>query len=165
MGLSRFEIQSNPEVIRLLVQHYSNGADTIGYPEFCELWLSADPELANTLKQRPRGIQRELMPSTKRAMQQLLQLHLEAEESAESIRQRLDRNPEFDVIKAFQDMDMDQNGFVSFEEFSSLLEFHGIEVNQRELAGLMLKYDKNRDGRISYQEFVEEIRPHSPTKF
>lgn len=105
------------------------------------------------------------MPSTKRAMQQLLQLHLEAEESAESIRQRLDRNPEFDVIKAFQDMDMDQNGFVSFEEFSSLLEFHGIEVNQRELAGLMLKYDKNRDGRISYQEFVEEIRPHSPTKF
>ena len=33
VGLNRFELQANPEVIRLLVSHYSNGGESLSYPE------------------------------------------------------------------------------------------------------------------------------------
>jgi Ca2+-binding EF-hand superfamily protein len=57
---------------------------------------------------------------------ELMKLHLEAEATAESLRQRLARNPDFDLHKAFSDMDFDRNGYITYEEFSSLLDFHGI---------------------------------------
>ena len=37
-------------------------------------------------------------------------------------------------------------------------------MNSEEINSLMDRYDKDGDGAISYAEFSDEIRPHSPLK-
>ena len=37
-------------------------------------------------------------------------------------------------------------------------------VSERDISGLMEKFDKDRDGRISYSEFMDEMLPKSPVK-
>jgi len=45
-----------------------------------------------------------------------------------------------------------------------MIESNGFPVTSKEIASLMDRYDKNADGVITYQEFSDEIRPHSPMK-
>jgi len=35
-------------------------------------------------------------------------------------------------------------------------------TNKNELVGLMKRYDKNMDGKVSYSEFINEMTPKSP---
>jgi len=78
---------------------------------------------------------------------------------AECLRQRLQTRPGFSVYKAFKALDKHRNGYASIEDLKSLLSRHGYKLSQKELLGLMNRFDKNQDGRISYNEFVDEIRP------
>lgn len=78
---------------------------------------------------------------------------------AESMRQRLNRSLDFDSHKAFNDLDLDKNGFITSDEFESMLRHHGISVTSLDLRCLMERYDKNGNGRVSYGEFVQEVRP------
>lgn len=77
----------------------------------------------------------------------------------ECLRQRLQARPGFSVYKAFKAIDKNRNGYVGFEDLKGLFSRHGYKAPQKELLGLMARFDKNQDGRISYNEFVEEIRP------
>ena len=45
-----------------------------------------------------------------------------------------------------------------------MIESNGFPVTSKEIASLMDRYDKNADGVITYQEFSDEIKPHSPMK-
>jgi Ca2+-binding EF-hand superfamily protein len=44
------------------------------------------------------------------------------------------------------------------------MESKGIYMNYKELDTLVDKFDKNKDGRISFTEFMEEMLPQSPAK-
>ena len=67
--------------------------------------------------------------------------------------------------KAFSDLDLDKSGFITMNEFESMLQHHGLPVTQADLQSLMERYDKNGDGRVSYGEFVQEVTPQSPKKY
>jgi len=41
------------------------------------------------------------------------------------------------------------------------LEERGIYVNELEVSTLVAKLDKDKDGRVSYSEFAEEMRPRN----
>ena len=41
---------------------------------------------------------------------------------------------------------------------------HGFTATEGEITWLIDRYDKNKDGRISYSEFIEEVTPKSPLK-
>jgi len=45
-----------------------------------------------------------------------------------------------------------------------LLSDHGIYATSKEAIGLVEKFDKNQDGKVSYSEFVQEMTPKSPSK-
>ncbi len=44
------------------------------------------------------------------------------------------------------------------------MESKGVRVNYKELDSLVDKFDKNKDGKISYGEFIDEMMPKSPAK-
>ena len=67
--------------------------------------------------------------------------------------------------RAFSDLDLDKDGFITENEFESMLRYHGLPVSSADLKSLMERYDKNGDGRVSYGEFVQEVRPQSPRKY
>jgi Ca2+-binding EF-hand superfamily protein len=90
---------------------------------------------------------------------------LDCESLSERLRQRLSRRPEFNCYDAFQAIDRDRNGFITYEEMKTVLEENGCKVSNRDLKCLMDRYDKNKDGRVSYSEFVQEVTPKSPRKY
>ena len=77
----------------------------------------------------------------------------------ECLRQRLNSKPSFSAYKAFKALDKTKNGFIGTEELKNLLNVYGFYVSQKELVTLTSRFDKNQDGRITYNKFVEEIKP------
>jgi Ca2+-binding EF-hand superfamily protein len=91
-------------------------------------------------------------------------VHFSVEESAELLRKRLGRRPNFNVHDAFTTVDVDKNGYITRDEFKSILREYGFYATDEEVSWLIDRYDKNRDGRISYSEFIDEILPKSPSR-
>jgi Ca2+-binding EF-hand superfamily protein len=68
------------------------------------------------------------------------------------LRQRLNKRPGFNLYEAFISCDLNENGSVSREELKRLIESRGFYVSEKEVHALVEKFDKDRDGRISYAE-------------
>lgn len=47
------------------------------------------------------------------------------------------------------------------EEIKELLAKYNYYVSEREICALIDRYDRKRDGRINYSEFVDELVPRS----
>ena len=86
------------------------------------------------------------------------------EASAENLRRRLLRRPGFSASDAFTAVDADRNGYITRDEFRGILREYGFFATETEIQWLVDRYDRNRDGRITYSEFVEEILPKSPSR-
>ena len=56
----------------------------------------------------------------------LLRMHMKVETSSEHIRQRLNRNPFFNVNEAFAALDMNRTGLVTKDEVRFFMETRGI---------------------------------------
>ena len=62
------------------------------------------------------------------------------------------------LAKVFQEFDKNQNGFLDFYEFEQALRDLGIFYKKIDSQALFNYYDKNKDGQISYTEFVDNFR-------
>jgi Ca2+-binding EF-hand superfamily protein len=61
-------------------------------------------------------------------------------------------------------VDYNDDGKITSGELRHIIEKNGFVVTTSEINQLMDRYDKNGDGVITYSEFSDEIRPHSPSK-
>jgi hypothetical protein len=163
--LNKLRIYPYRDEANLIVKHYAKGDIRLLQNAFNEIFLSKDAYYANMLGARLSERRRVFAFETETRIQRLMQLHVEAEELAETLRQRLCRSPSFNTYNAFKDVDVDQNGFITKDEFESLLRHHSIPVTQKDLNFLMDIYDKNREGRVSYSDFSQEVSPKSPHKY
>ena len=72
--------------------------------------------------------------------------------------------PRFNLGDAFATCDLNASGFITTDELHHLFERHGIRAPLRDVAGLVDRFDSDRDGRVSYSEFAQEVRPKSPAR-
>lgn len=72
--------------------------------------------------------------------------------------------PSFNLADAFRTCNFDNSGVISPHELRTLFENHGLFASQAEVSVLIDRFDRDRDGRISYNEFVDEVRPKSPVR-
>lgn len=63
------------------------------------------------------------------------------------------------LLRTFLDADSDQNGYLDRSEFESLLSKSGIFLSRQDTNYLMWHFDKNHDGKLSYQEVYEVLVP------
>jgi Ca2+-binding EF-hand superfamily protein len=159
------------EELYLMIKHFSHLQSTrLGFADFTEVLVPKQEEYARILRNRAAAKVSEaerMRVFTRDTMELLLEtfrLVLNAEAVAERVRQRLSRMPEFSMHQAFMAVDKDRNGFITIDEFQSILQSHGIFATSKDLQSLLAKYDKNKDGRVSYSEFVEEVTPKSPRR-
>ena len=89
---------------------------------------------------------------------------LDVERQAEAIRQKHYLRPLFNKTEAYDSLNK-FGSFITREGFSELLWKHRFYATENELNMLMDRFDKNKDERISYGEFIDEITPHSPSKY
>ena len=170
--LGFFAFYAPRDEIYLLVKHFSNLQNSrLQFSDFSEIFSPKQDDYARILRNRSAlnlvGASRMQVFSrdTQALFFDTLRLLLDAESLAERVRQRLSRMPEFNLHQAFIAVDKDRNGFITIDEFQSILYSHGIFASSKDLQSLMQKYDKNKDGRVSYSEFIEEVTPKSPRRF
>jgi Ca2+-binding EF-hand superfamily protein len=63
------------------------------------------------------------------------------------------------LLRTFLDSDQDQSGYLDRSEFESLLNKSGIFLSRQDVNYLMWHFDKNHDGKLSYQEVYETLVP------
>jgi len=61
------------------------------------------------------------------------------------------------AIDLLKRLDTNQNGVISFQEFSNGLKTLGINVTNHEEHALLRRFDHNRDGSISMEEFYNTL--------
>lgn len=164
--------RADREELYLLVRHYSHLQDSrLRFADFTEMLTPKHEDYSKILRNRVSlnipGAERSKVFSrdTSNIFCNTLRLILNAETVVERLRQRLSKMPESSLFQAFNSIDKDKNGYITIEEFQKTLQSYGVYPSSKDLQGLMQKYDKNKDGRVSYSEFVEEVTPKSPKKF
>ena len=170
--LYELAIRPTKEEISLLFKHYSSlGNYRLTFSDFSKLFTPTEPEYHRMITNRvpynvPRSEKRRVFcGDTLFRLTKTLRLHIETENVAESLRHRLARRPSFSMHEAFQAVDKDRNGYITYDEFRLLLDQHGIFATVQDVESLLDRYDKNKDGRVSYSEFLDEVIPRSPKKF
>ncbi len=56
--------------------------------------------------------------------------------------------------RAFYHFDLDENGFISPEELRKVLQRMGVKLGKLDILRIFRKVDTDRDGQISFKEFV-----------
>lgn len=170
--LSYFAFYAPRDEIYLLFKHFSHLQNSrLQFADFSEVFSPKQEEYARVLRNRSSanlsgpGRMQVFSRDSQSLFLDTLRSLLDAESLAERVRQRLSRMPEFSLHQAFVAVDKDRNGFITIDEFQSILFSHGIFATSKDLQSLMQKYDKNKDGRVSYSEFIDEVTPKSPRRF
>mmetsp|Transcript_7207 Transcript_7207/g.13232 ORF Transcript_7207/g.13232 Transcript_7207/m.13232 type:complete len:379 (-) Transcript_7207:37-1173(-) len=170
--LRSFGLSFLVDEVRLLIKHFSQHSGTrLNFEEFSQLLLPQSAEYTRIVRARlpfnavPADRRRVFDVETQIRLNRVLRIHLDSERVAESLRQRLNRIPSFNLYDAFKAVDKTNDGVITLDEFRSILQDHGLYATTKDLESLMDRYDKDRDGRVSYSEFVQEVRPKSPSKY
>lgn len=160
------------EDARLIMSRFDRNHDeALTFEEFIDMFVPVDSVFSTSLDLRtrkyPNGYYRipEIEDSiTRNNFAYVLRLTIEVERQAESIRQRTSFRPLFNKSEAFEAINS-SGSFIKKADFSEFLSKHRFFATENELSLLMDRFDKTKDERVSYGEFIDEITPHSPQKY
>lgn len=66
-----------------------------------------------------------------------------------------------ELVKIFNEMDVDKNGLVNFTEFISALMDYEKLIKKEQLLECFRTYDSDNSGKISFEEFCDMIKPQN----
>ncbi len=92
------------------------------------------------------------LPSTKYLLQTLLHLVITSEAKVEALRQRLDRTVGFRVRASFDKLDLIEKGYFGDSDLIRFLQRSNISYLNKDIDLLFARFDKNRDGVVSFLE-------------
>jgi Ca2+-binding EF-hand superfamily protein len=171
-GLLRLGIKIIGDEVELLVKCFSSFKDNkLRFNDWVSMICSRDKHFAkilmnrNTFSSNPKKPPVKFIRETKRGFVEVLKRLLEMEIECEKLRRNLERRPLFNINEAFGILDSDKDGFIGPDELDKLLSLHGRAPLNKDLNWLIDRLDKNKDGKISYTEFSEELLPHSPFNY
>lgn len=90
--------------------------------------------------------------------------HFRVESQAESLRQRLNSRPGFNSYEAFNSLDLSDNGTIDASELKRMIESRGYFVDWKQVDQVIDRFDKSKDGRVTFSEFRDETLPKSPAR-
>ena len=168
-----FDLRPSREEARLFLHRFDqNKNDRLNYSEFCEAFIPNDEKCAEILRNRskkyPDGYyyhRENFNQLTHAAFAKVLKLHLDTVIKAEEIRQRHENRPMFHYEDAFNTLNQWGDDYLTVENFDQIFKDYNFYATENELETLVNRFDKNKDGMVSFGEFVEEFSPHSPLKF
>eukprot|EP00331_Platyophrya_macrostoma_P003972 CAMPEP_0176413816 /NCGR_PEP_ID=MMETSP0127-20121128/4908_1 /TAXON_ID=938130 /ORGANISM="Platyophrya macrostoma, Strain WH" /LENGTH=690 /DNA_ID=CAMNT_0017793637 /DNA_START=31 /DNA_END=2104 /DNA_ORIENTATION=- len=100
-----------------------------------------------------------LRSQTELSLAKLLREISRVEVASEHNRVSLNNNPEFDSYAAFYTLDSLQSGYLKPTDLYAFLTTNKVSCTYSDLDLLFNVYDKNRDGLLSYSEFLNLILP------
>lgn len=104
------------------------------------------------------------LPNTAFEFQAMCRTHFRVESQAESLRQRLNSRPGFNSYEAFNSLDLSDNGTIDASELKRMIESRGYFVDWKQVDQVIDRFDKSKDGRVTFSEFRDETLPKSPAR-
>ena len=89
------------------------------------------------------------------AFKRAIKIILSNEVELDRLRRQLNPQHLYSGVEAFNVLDRNQDGYVTIDELTEVFEDSLLSVPRTELLGLFNKFDKDRDGRISYSDFIQ----------
>lgn len=171
-GLASIGLFPTSEELELWVKRYDTSGDRrITFSEFSNAFVSQNHTFASEVSRRPSNYKNPIYRrddcfwvTTQIAFRSIWKTHMRSELEAESIRQRMQRMPYFDMFSAFNSLDLNGDGVITRDEFKRIIQSRGFLVSEKEATQIVEKMDKNKDGRVSFAEFSDEINPRSPQR-
>ena len=163
LGFDKF---SHDDVYLLFRRHDTNQDGKLNFTEFSALMLPISKEYGALLTDRPDFYMSRGVPipqffnhDTRDEIRNCWAAMFKCERACEVLRASLRARPYFNIKSAFQQMDKQNLGYLGVEELREFLGENGFFATERELMGLIAKADRTGDGRISFNEFVDEFSP------
>lgn len=159
-GLAAIGVFPSGDELDLFITRYDTTGDRrLNLREFSDAMLALDRYYADMVNRRPSNHRYPLyrrddcfLPDTQCSFRALWRCHFQSEVQAETIRQRLSRNPYFNVYEAFNSLDLNDDGRITRDEFRRMIQSRGFYVSEKEVDEIVEKMDKNKDGRVSFAE-------------
>lgn len=92
-------------------------------------------------------------------MKNLFRVIFHTERANECLRARIAKRPHFSIDLAFNYIDKNCDGVVTGNDIRDMLADHGFFATEKEMSFIMNKFDKDRDSKIAFSEFIEEMSP------
>ena len=172
--LQDFQQYCHKDDVNTFIRRFDMDADgRLLYSDFCDAFTPLEQYHSQVLNTRQSFfVHRDLSVfqyfslETRNLFFKCFKTHFEIEESIELIKQRMTRRPKFNITDIFTHLDIFEDGNLSRECFKRVLQENKFFPSDGELSLLYNRFDRNRNGSISYQEFTEEIMPkNSLTKY
>ena len=136
------------------------------YSDFCDAFTPKDPFYANELAQRHGQYLHSgqshftyFCQDTRMFFFDCFKVHFENELNIDASRNRLTRRPKFNLRNAFSYLDCFDHGFLTRDSLKRILQENKYYPTEAEILWLTIRFDKNHNGKINYQEFMDEIMP------
>jgi len=165
-GMNLFNVFPTSEEVNLLIKRY-DGSNTISSYAFNDMFLPIDREYNRVLKNRicldyhVKCTPDVFSFESRYAVTNLLKALISAENNAEMWRQKFYNIKSFYARVIYDKIDVLGKNYITSDDFTRNFKINSVFYSSKDLDLLMFKFDKNRDGRISYSEFIDELSPKS----
>ncbi len=134
------------------------------YEEFLELVLPSDSLLRSRASQRDSYPCDPLTQSAEYALARVIQAEIDGLTRLSSCWSNLTSRYDYNVFDAFRAIDRERDGYITPENLSRFLKYadYPWKLNDAEL--FISRLDSDRDGRLSYSEFVDGLVPDFATR-
>jgi Ca2+-binding EF-hand superfamily protein len=95
------------------------------------------------------------LSDTRSQFQHFWRQFFSAERKFEALKYQINKN--FCLREAFNFLDIEAQGFITTSDFRERLANAGFFATERELKGLMYRFDRDKDGRVTLRDFKDQF--------
>eukprot|EP01017_Pseudomicrothorax_dubius_P050460 TRINITY_DN9565_c0_g1_i1.p1 TRINITY_DN9565_c0_g1~~TRINITY_DN9565_c0_g1_i1.p1 ORF type:complete len:600 (+),score=161.82 TRINITY_DN9565_c0_g1_i1:51-1850(+) len=158
-ALRRFGVKFDRKVLKLfLLRHDRDGDAQLNFGEFVAALESKVRFEDEAAPKGPRQSEGSMSAETIHTLMMLVKLLIQEEQYYETLRRQLAEV--VSLNEAFNLLDVERRGYVTAQDLQAFLERCSIKFSSNHLDVVLRKLDVDRDGRVSFIEFINEFTPH-----
>jgi Ca2+-binding EF-hand superfamily protein len=158
-------IITKDEVFIIFYKLDKDGDGFLNYTEVCDCFLPREAEYAVLIQSRggfyggETSTKTYFEGDTRNCLKKFLRGFVECEVSVELIRQRIMNKLRIKPDLAFSACDKDSKGVLTVDDIRNFCKANNMYPIERDLRLMFQRLDKDEDGVLTYQEFVQGLKP------
>jgi Ca2+-binding EF-hand superfamily protein len=158
-------LEASIEDCDYLISFFDSDEDgALNYTDYMQMVITCDDsDLRATVTQRdPYGVNNDeyLSPVLERELAILIQKELAYHNEVEYLK----NSPDFDMERAFDELDDEGLGYIDHVSIDAYLGRNGFKATDEELTAIIRRMDVSADAKVSFAEFEEAMRPAHSVK-